>query len=445
MHTSEKPIRLFISYAHEDESFLVQFEKHLSSLKREKLLTTWYDRKILPGDKWEDEIDNALKDSDIAVFLVSPDFVSSEYCQGKELALALDKHGRGELIVVPLVIRPVDWLSTPLGKLQGVPIDGKAISTWEDRDLAWLDCVQRIRLLVRNLITSREVDGKKDKGIQRFVLQEALVSVIEELDVRYNSDTDIGGVPTGLHDLDRLIDGLHNGDLITVASNNWTDCANLLFNITGYVVADAGLPAIIFSLRHTKEDVCRKLLGICAHISPYALQRGMILDEEWPSLTQAIQKLNDAPMVLFDEPEVHIEAIEYEVKRFSSDAGKCALVVIDSIENIIGASRNEIIKRLSRLARTIKTSIVIGAELEQDPSHRAIKRPIIGDLGQIVQSLDFVIFVYRDDLYNPDSPDRGTAEIIVARNNRGPIGTVRVNHLSGLGKFLNYSGSPKHE
>lgn len=137
--------KLFISYAHEDESYRIDFEKHLTSLRRDGLIETWTDRKITAGSEWANEIQSQLDQSNIILLFISPDFMSSSYCAEVEVQRAMQRHRMGISKVIPVLIRPTDWLGAPFSKLQSIPTEAKAISEWEDRDAAMLDVTKHLR------------------------------------------------------------------------------------------------------------------------------------------------------------------------------------------------------------------------------------------------------------------------------------------------------------
>lgn len=145
-----RPVRLFYSYAHADEAFRDELEKHLSTLRRSGLIEEWHDRQIGAGQEWEKQIDRNLEAADLVLLLVSPDFLSSDYCYEVEMKRALERHARDEALVVPVILRPSDWTGAPFQKLQNVPKDGRPISRWEDRDEAWLDVVRRLRRFIED-------------------------------------------------------------------------------------------------------------------------------------------------------------------------------------------------------------------------------------------------------------------------------------------------------
>ncbi|MBI5260337.1 MAG: toll/interleukin-1 receptor domain-containing protein [Bradyrhizobium sp.] len=137
--------KAFISYSHRDEKALERLHTHLATLRREGSISAWYDREILAGDDIDRKIDAALAESEIFLALVSPDFLASNYCYEREMASALERHADGSLRVVPIILEPCDWKSTPLANLKVLPKDGKPISTWTNENVAYLDVVTELR------------------------------------------------------------------------------------------------------------------------------------------------------------------------------------------------------------------------------------------------------------------------------------------------------------
>lgn len=141
-------IEVFYSYAHEDEALRVELEKHLSALKRQKLIDGWHDRRISAGQQWADEIDAHVNSADIILLLVSPDFLASDYCYEIEMTTALRRHREQTTVVIPIILRAVDWSGTPFAHLQALPRDGKPVTSWLNRDEAFLEIAQGIREVV---------------------------------------------------------------------------------------------------------------------------------------------------------------------------------------------------------------------------------------------------------------------------------------------------------
>lgn len=143
-----QPVRIFFSYAHEDDRWRIQLEKALKLLERQGLVESWHDRKLLPGEDWARGIDIALERAELILFLVSADFLASEYIWGVEMRRALEREAEGTARVVPLILRDCDWHSAPFGRLQALPRDGKAVSSWSDQDAAWAEVARAIRRIV---------------------------------------------------------------------------------------------------------------------------------------------------------------------------------------------------------------------------------------------------------------------------------------------------------
>ena len=142
------PVSIFISYAHEDELLRQQLDTHLSLLRQQGLIADWHDRQILAGDKWAQEIDHHLETASIILLLISPDFLASDYCYDIEMQRALERHKRGEARVIPIILRPCDWRSSPFAHLHCLPRDGKAATTWENQDEAFLALAQGLRRVI---------------------------------------------------------------------------------------------------------------------------------------------------------------------------------------------------------------------------------------------------------------------------------------------------------
>ena len=145
------PPTLFFSYSHADETFRNQLETHLSSLKRQEFIATWHDRRITAGSHVGNTIDANLNAAAVILLLISPDFISSDYCYERELARAMERHETGEARVIPVILRPCDWHSLPFGKLLAAPKDGKPISRWPDLDEAYLDVVLQIKAALKEM------------------------------------------------------------------------------------------------------------------------------------------------------------------------------------------------------------------------------------------------------------------------------------------------------
>jgi len=157
------PVKIFFSYAHEDEKLKIELEKQLSLLKWQGLIDIWHDRDISAGAEWAREIDQYLNTADIILLLVSPDFMASDYCYRKEMKRAMERHERGEARVIPVILRPIYWQGAPIGKLQALPPDGKPVtgSRWHDLDEAFFTVAEAFVKLLTSIFLDPSLLSRK--------------------------------------------------------------------------------------------------------------------------------------------------------------------------------------------------------------------------------------------------------------------------------------------
>lgn len=159
-----KKIKVFISYAHADENYKDDLKKHLSGLKRNGIINEWNDRYIIPGKKWDAEIKRNLEESQIVLFLISSDFMSSDYINDVEIARTIERYGKSEVVIVPIIIRACDFSSLSLSDFQALPIDAKAISSWNNEDEAWVDVIKGIKNVIANIANIKNAGTQFQKA-----------------------------------------------------------------------------------------------------------------------------------------------------------------------------------------------------------------------------------------------------------------------------------------
>jgi replicative DNA helicase len=292
------------------------------------------------------------------------------------------------------------------------------------------------------------------RGAQGFqAIQPLLTQVVERIDELYNRDNqnDITGVPTGFLDLDRMTSGLQPGDLIIVAGRPSMGKTAFSLNIGENVAIDSGLPVAVFSMEMGGTQLAMRMLGSVGRLDQSRLRVGKLSDEDWPRLTHAIQKMNEAQLYIDETPALSSIELRARARRLSRQCGKLGLIVIDYLQlmsaNSSGENRateiSEISRNLKGLAKELNCPVIALSQLNRSLEQRPNKRPVMSDLresGAIEQDADVILFIYRDQVYNPDSQDKGTAEIIIGKQRNGPIGTVRLTFLGEYTKFDNYTG-----
>jgi replicative DNA helicase len=292
------------------------------------------------------------------------------------------------------------------------------------------------------------------RGAQGFqAIQPLLTQVVERIDELYNRDNqnDITGVPTGFIDLDRMTSGLQAGDLVIVAGRPSMGKTAFSLNIGENVAIDSGLPVAVFSMEMGGAQLAMRMLGSVGRLDQSRLRVGKLNDEDWPRLTHAIQKMNDAQLYIDETPALSPIELRARARRLSRQCGKLGLIIVDYLQLMAGNSQgenrateiSEISRNLKGLAKELQCPVIALSQLNRSLEQRPNKRPVMSDLresGAIEQDADVILFIYRDQVYNPDSPDKGTAEIIIGKQRNGPIGTVRLTFLGEYTKFDNYTG-----
>src|SRR5918994_3890217 len=170
--TTRKPLKVFCSYAHRDEHYLESLKTWLVGLERDGLIEQWHDGMISAGGEWEEAIAEHLKDSQLVLLLVTPDFMASQYIYEKEIDRAIERHKRGEARVIPIIVRPAPWEGTALDRLQALPKNARAITTWANRDQAWLNVLQGIQQAVEELLF--EPEGHESEKASEQIYREAV-------------------------------------------------------------------------------------------------------------------------------------------------------------------------------------------------------------------------------------------------------------------------------
>ena len=296
-------------------------------------------------------------------------------------------------------------------------------------------------------------DGSR--GTQGFhEIRPLLAKVVERVDELYNRENrnDVTGVPTGFIDLDRKTSGLQPGDLIIVAGRPSMGKTALSVNIGEHVAIESGLPVAIFSMEMSGTQLAMRMIGSVGRLDQHKLRTGQLTEDDWPRLTYAIQKMNDAQLYIDETPALSSDALRSNARRLARQCGKLGLIIVDYLQlmspNSAGENRSTEIGEMSRglkaLAKELACPVIALSQLNRSVEQRPNKRPQMSDLresGSIEQDADLILFIYRDEVYNPDSPDKGTAEIIIAKQRNGPIGEVRLTFSGPHTKFDNYSGA----
>ncbi len=296
----------------------------------------------------------------------------------------------------------------------------------------------------------KEAGARSSQGFQP--LKPLLIQVVNRIDELYNRDnpSDVTGVATGFSDLDGRTSGLQPGDLVIVAGRPSMGKTALSLNIAEHVALEGKLPVAVFSMEMGASQLVMRLLGSIGHLDQHKLRTGRINDDEWPKLTHAIGVLDEAPLFIDESAALSAMEVRARARRLARQCrdGQLGLIVVDYLQLMAGSGQgenrateiSEISRSLKSLAKELHVPVVALSQLNRSLEQRPNKRPVMSDLresGAIEQDADLILFIYRDEVYNPDSQDKGKAEIIIGKQRNGPIGTVPLAFLGEYTRFEN--------
>jgi replicative DNA helicase len=291
---------------------------------------------------------------------------------------------------------------------------------------------------------SRGGPGFQDMG----KLVQALLERVEELEK--NGAEEVTGVRTGFYDLDRITAGLQKGDLLVLAARPSMGKTAFALNIAEHVAVEEGLPVAVFSMEMGASQLALRLVGSLGRIDQQRLRTGRLRDDEWERLPGAATRLSQAQMFIDETAALNPAELRARARRLARQfGGTLGLIVIDYLQLMSGSSSNdenratvlgEISRGMKALAKELQCPVIALSQLNRSVESRPDKRPMMSDLresGAIEQDADVIMFIYRDDYYNKDSKEPGVAEIVIAKQRNGPVGTIKLTFLKPLTRFDN--------
>jgi replicative DNA helicase len=276
---------------------------------------------------------------------------------------------------------------------------------------------------------------------------EILTSTFHEIESR-SLGTAVAGIPVNFYDLDAMTQGLQRSDLIIIAGRPAMGKTAITLNLAKNVAQLHNLPVCIFSLEMSKEQLTYRLLAMEVGIDSGRLRAGRLHDDEWPLLMKGISTLGQQPLYIDDKPNAGVLEMRSLCRRLMAETGKeLGLVVIDYLQLMEGSGSDNRVQELSRITRSLKgmarelnVPVVALSQLSRGVESRTNKRPMLSDLresGSIEQDADLVLMIYRDEYYNPETPDRGITEVIVTKHRNGPVGVVKLLFEPQFTRFRN--------
>ena len=278
-------------------------------------------------------------------------------------------------------------------------------------------------------------------------IKDVLLETFNRLEELYNSKSPITGVPTGFTDLDMKTAGLQNSDLILIAARPGMGKTAMALNIAQYAAVQKHVPVALFNLEMSKDQLVNRMLCSEVMVDSHKMRTGKLDDEDWKKIARALGPLSEAPIYIDDTPGLTVMDIRAKCRRLKLEK-KLGLVVIDYLQLMRGRGKtenrqqevSEISRSLKILAKELNVPVVTMSQLSRGPESRTDHRPMLSDLresGAIEQDADIVMFLYRDDYYNPDSEKKNIAEVIIAKHRNGSTGTVYLKWFDKYTKFAN--------
>jgi replicative DNA helicase len=278
-------------------------------------------------------------------------------------------------------------------------------------------------------------------------IREVLMTTLDELQRRSEAPSDVTGLATGFYDLDKATGGLQNSDLIIVAARPSMGKTSFVMNVAEYVALKSGRAVAVFSMEMSTQQLALRMVSSLGRVRQENLRTGRLSDEEWPRVVSTITMLRSAKLFIDDEPALSPSEVRARARRLKREHG-LGLVVIDYLQLMkvpgLEDSRvneiSEISRSLKALAKELHVPVIALSQLNRGVEQRTDKRPLMSDLresGSIEQDADIVSFIYRDDYYDKNSPEKNIAEIIIAKQRNGPTGTTKLRFSGMYTRFDN--------
>ena len=289
--------------------------------------------------------------------------------------------------------------------------------------------------------------GPKSGGPQD--VNPLLKKALDRIDELFNSGGDITGLTTGFQRLDQMTSGLQPSDLVIVAGRPSMGKTSFAMNLVENAVLAQDKPILVFSMEMPADQLIIRMLSSIGRIDQTRIRNGKLEQEDWPKLTTAVNKLRDVKLYIDDTPALTPTEVRSRVRKVvRENNGELGMVMIDYLQlmQVAGSSEgrtaeiSEISRSLKAIAKEFEVPMVALSQLNRSLEQRPNKRPVNSDLresGAIEQDADVIMFIYRDEVYNEDSPDKGVAEIIIGKQRNGPIGTCKLAFIGQFTRFEN--------
>jgi replicative DNA helicase len=282
-------------------------------------------------------------------------------------------------------------------------------------------------------------------------IRDALQDTLDDLESRYGDDSELIGMPTGFDEIDKKLHGLQRSNLVILAARPGMGKTSLALGLAKNVAIGTGKPVVFFSMEMGALELTKRLLSMEAGVDATKLWTANLSEPDWGKISHAVGRLAEAQLHIDDNPHCTVMEMRAKARRLRARHGDLGLVIVDYIQLMTPSSSgrrpenrqvevSEISRGLKILARELECPVIALSQLNRQLEYRQDKRPMLADLresGGLEQDADVVAFIYRDDVYNPESDDRALAEIIIAKHRNGPTGTARLVFRPERAEFVN--------
>jgi len=294
-----------------------------------------------------------------------------------------------------------------------------------------------------------EIADKGTRGKKGFkALKDILPAAVDRIDTLHQSDGDITGISTGYNEFDKMTAGLQAGDLIIVAGRPSMGKTTLAINIAENAAIGSKVPTAIFSMEMPSQQLAFRMISSLGRVDQTHLRTGNFPDEDWSRINTAVQLMSEAPIFIDDTPGLSPGEIRARARRLQREHG-LGLIVVDYLQlmQVPGNKENrateisEISRGLKALAKELECPVIALSQLNRSVEQRTDKQPVMSDLresGAIEQDADLILFIYREEVYNKDTPRKGIADIVIAKQRNGPIGDFPLTFVGRYTKFENW-------
>jgi len=318
-------------------------------------------------------------------------------------------------------------------------------SAFQTKGLDPKDILDRAESLIFKIAEQRD-QGKTGP----VPIGDLLARATDRIDTLYRSGKTITGLATGFTDFDNLTSGLQPGDLIILAGRPSMGKTMLGVNIAEHAAIKGDKPVLIFSLEMPAEAIALRMMSSLGRIDQHRIRTGRLTDDDWPRVTSAVSMLSEANLFIDDTAILTPNDVRSRARRLAREQGGLGLIVVDYLQLMqVPGSResravevSEISRSLKAVAKELNVPLVALSQLNRSLESRTDRRPVMSDLresGSLEQDADLIVFIYRDEVYHEDSPDKGIAEIIIRKHRNGPLGDLRLTFLGQYTRFENFS------